>query len=853
MKQINRFSILLLAGLVFVFSCAKEQADSRKELASGNESEEVQAPAGKPVTISALLSDVVTKVSFDPSFDAVNDKKLESLSLCWESTDKLLVADHDNPGNAALFDLTGGEGTKKAVFSGTAPAGATSYDVSIVHGDVTYGSQTQADDGDASHLQLIASKQNISDLSTITFDELNSVLAITALMPEGVAGGIRYVDITAMEADGQTPANIFGTGNSLTIRLDDNTGDDDYLHLFAALPAGDTEIPAGTTLLMHFGAPETAHTVYTRFVTLGSGLTFTAGKLNTINVNASHSDKHAGLPTCDGTSADKAYLIGDKYQMKAMDGLMTAGSTTYFKMVDDVDMADVTDWEMLNNPSPYDRLIDFDGNNKTVSHLGGTMFYVFKGSMKNFTLDGSSVTSGSQKGVLAQYIQGTNNYLTNVDVCNVNTYEASSGNCGGMIGRINKGSNGNTTATFVDCDVTNVIVNSAGTAGGFIGSVEAKVVLDNCIRTGSTVSSTNSYVGGLIGKTTAEVTLTDCSVSKSVKTDTLSGVQYTAGLVGYFTEGSITNCHSDLNVTGTGHYAGGLVAYMADGSITHSYATGNVSSAGRYRIGGLIGWAVKGTVSQCYATGNVSGAQYMGGLIGTVSNADKETLTVSECCYTTGTISPTGNLNGGLIGSKEGAGALSIENCYVSGNVIGNGPQRFGGILANHYAGTSTLENCYFSGVLRTNACIGGIVGWVEADGLSVTRCMPFPSELHATQNVADTDRYCSGLVIGYANKIKSPKMIVDMCYRSPAIADNFQDYVGVREINVVENHAFIKDTPATIPQRHDLPYGYYHHGRRTNSTTLSALVQRSDIGGAWSSTIWDFSEDYPRLKWMLP
>ena len=689
MKQINRMSILLLAGLVFVFSCAKEQADNRKELASGSESEEVSAPAGKTVTVSAILSDVVTKVSFDPTFDAGNDKKLESLALCWESTDKLLVADHANPDNSALFDLTGGEGTKKAVFTGTAPAGATSYDVSVVHGTLTYASQTQADDGDASHLQLIASKKNISDLSTITFDELNSVLAITALMPEGVAGGIRYVDITAMEADGQTPANIFGTGNSLTIRLGDNTGDDDYLHLFAVLPAGDTEIPAGTTLLMHFGAPETAHEVYTRFVTLGSGLTFTAGKLNTINVNASQSDKHAGLPTCDGTTADKAYLIGDKYQMDSMNVLAPVAATTCFKMIDDVNMKGMAAIDFNRNVSEYSKKVDFNGNNKTISKLNKDMFYVFKGSIYDLTLDSCVVSS---RGILAEYIQGTGNTITNVNVTN-GTVICTSEKTGGLVGIVNNGSSNVTAVTISGCHImnTNVTVsNNKGNAGGLIGFVDAKVEVDNCTvsKTGTgtyTVKGASSNTGGLIGNMGSENNTT--AINSSISNCTVSGI----------------------NVTGVG-VVGGVVGF-ANTLVTISgskYSGGTVSASQRY-CGGFMGSTANqaSIISDCrvesaIVKSSLTNDTRLGGFVGQLQTNVKVkgcSVGTSETKVTVSTHQPdTGKvLNaGGFVGVNYGTITKNGDvrcKAYVevtSKNKIGQ-PLNLGGFVGFH---RGTIEYC---------------------------------------------------------------------------------------------------------------------------------------------------------------
>lgn len=586
-----------------------------------------------------------------------------------------------------------------------------------------------------------------------------------------------------------------------------------------------------------------------RTKTVESNMTLQSGKVNVIDLKVRDKDFPEEQRYAGGTGVDgDPWLVATPAHMLHMAEDLTSGETKYFKLIEDIDM-DGIEWTLMNDSGSYDKFIDLDGNNKTISHLGGTLFYVFKGSVKDLVLDSPSVTAGNQKGTFAQYIQGTDNHITNVDVRNVSEFAASTGNCGGLVGRINGGSEGAVTATFKDCDLTDITVNSSGKAGGFIGSVEAKVVIENCTCTGGKVSNTSNYAGGLIGYATAEVSIKDCAVS-----GTVSGVQYAAGLVGYLTSGSITNTHSSVNVSSTGHYAGGLIAYMVNGTIGQSYSTGNITATAKcYRIGGIVGFAENGSLNQCYATGSYSGtqSQYMGGMIGTVSTGSSQAVTISECAYTTGTIAPSGNYAGGLVGTKEGDGSLTISNCYASGNPKKSGPQRFGGILAGHLKGSSTLENCYFSGELAANACIGGIVGWVETDGLSVVRCMPFPAELHATQNVSTADRYCSGLVIGYARKDQSAKVVVNHCYRTADIASHFQDYVGVAATNVVEDHDFIT-VAAQIPQRHGLQYGYYHHGKETDSATLSALVQRNDIGGAWSSSIWDFSQDYPRLKWML-
>jgi len=742
MKQINRFSILLLAGLVFVFSCAKEQADSRKESASGNESEEVQAPAGKPVTISALLADAMTKVSFDPTFDAGNDKKLESLSLCWESTDKLLVADHADPENSALFDLTDGEGSKKAVFSGTAPAGATSYDVSIVHGDITYGSQTQADDGDASHLQLIASKKNISDLSTITFDELNSVLAITALMPEGVAGGIRYVDITAMEADGQTPVNIFGTGNSLTIRLDDNTGDDDYLHLFAALPAGDTEIPSGTTLLMHFGAPETAHEVYTRFVTLGSGLTFTAGKLNTINVNASNSASYANASATSIGSPSNPYLIGDGYQLQALDAELAAassGTTVYAKLIDDIDLSVYANWSPIDASTSY---IFLEGNNKTIDSLKvsyasagsgnkayGGLFCILYGTVQNLTISNADVKGDGKKcaGILTGYIcsgSGLSAGCTIDQVTIANSKLNGNGKvCGALAGCIGQHASNAFVVSITNVTVSGTTVTTTNDCGGLIAlsqgdnSSNRTLSISHCDIINSTVSSegTGIRVGGLLGLVScANSTISDIHV-KGTDVSGLSKAKAVGGIVGLVSGAAdFDRCTYEKN---------GETTATVTGPTKHNNETKDASNdsddtlAGGAYVGGIAGEVssaasfddchVKNATVTITTPGSNTGYwKDLGGAFGYVHHADA-TIGAATACSVENTNVAGSHFAGGFVSFLEGG---TISGCTVTGLTL-SGRNYTGGFVGQLKSGTIRNSSSAGNTVTAVNATVAGFVG----------------------------------------------------------------------------------------------------------------------------------------------
>ena len=212
-------------------------------------------------------------------------------------------------------------------------------------------------------------------------------------------------------------------------------------------------------------------------------------------------------------------------------------------------------------------------------------------------------------------------------------------------------------------------------------------------------------------------------------------------------------------------------------------------------------------------------------------------------CWFTGNVSAGNRHVGGIVGGNVGSkGSLTVSNCYVTGNMQGS---YGGGILGLHQPNdseTTSLENCYVTGSVKGTFGAGGIVGNSTKDGLSVLRCMPFNSEIKALATDA-AQHYSSGAVIAYA---KDVKVVVSYCYRISDMPNRFSDCPG-NNANVIEQHAFIT-SPATIPQRKGLTYGYYHHGRKT-AMTLCDLVHSGAIGEDWSSEIWDWTGDIPTLK----
>ena len=697
-KNVFVFIVLALAA-----ACVKEAG---QDVIDNNA--EQAGSVGTPITISATLPEEgLTKVAFNPTTEGGKPTKM---ALTWQSSDKLRIFNHEDRNKFDDFTLESGAGTPNATFTGTPTqiVGATSFDVEIVGEVDDYSSQVQAEDGSTSHLKYIAGKKNIADYTgTIVFDEFSSILAITAKMPENVAESIKSVDLTASN-------DIFNGGKTLTITLT-NEGDkdsDNILHFYATLPQGTQTIDAGTTIIARFNAPGTLHTVYTRYIE-NLGGSFDADKLNTININATESGTHAGLTSCDGTTAEKAYLIGDKYQMLAVAAELEPGDTRYFKMIDNVDMGGAT-WTPLN-PSPFTKAVNFDGNGKKISNLNASLFNDLNGTIVNLTIENAVVNGGSNPaGILANTIKTAASMVDNVDINNSSV--TATAYVGALICNITAA---NSSITNVDITNTNV----TGTlAGGIIGFPQVVTSISSCNFVGNgtdtepatkgVITANNQYAGGIIAATTANmaVTISDCTVMAA---KIVSSYNKVGGAIGHLRsassiEGSTVGSVMKpvfIEIPSIGTIVGGFIGLCEGGTVENCKAITEISATTNY-IGGFIGNLNGGSVTGCKSYGTVTGLGYIGGFAGQISAATALSGNESYC-----NVTATGTYIGGFVGRL--VGSVSCSNCkYLNSRVwtnIGNSNESFVGGFAGYIgskseAFTGTISNC-----LVSNATIDSI------------------------------------------------------------------------------------------------------------------------------------------------
>ena len=730
MKKIFNISFGALAILFLTIAC-------NKDIASVTNPEDV-IPAGATVTIRATLSDALTRVSFTPT---ITSGKATAISLAWAQGDKVRVFDHADRSKYDDFTLAAESvGETVGVFSGspTHLTGATSYDVEVINvindNEVTdddpeangdfYKYQTQPADGDPGDLKYFAKAKDINDYTDVQFSEISGILAISVKLPAGVAADIKSVELLASEY-------IFPGEKELTITLT-NTGDagnDDILNLFATLDTQGASVEQPVSFLAHFNAPETAHTVYTRYFEI----LFPAlhpNSLNIININASESDQHAGKTTDDG-SQEHPYLIGDKYQLKAMAGLMVNGQTTFFKLIDDIDM-DGEQWTRLN-PDPFTAAVYLDGNYKTISNLDDSLFQDFNGTARDLTISDASVSSsGELIGIFACTIKTAASTLNNVDIKN-SSITSSNNHTGGLVSEIDAPNTTLTGCDVVDTDVT------GSRASGMLYFANALVTITECSYSGGTVTGSGQYIGGLIGSlANFNSVISNCRVEDATINSTRTDDPRAGGLVGQSqVKVTIKGCTvgtpekkvtvntanpAEGKVLNSGGFIGVNYGKITKNGDVHSKAYVIVKSANTkgqpLHLGGFVGFH-RGTIeySDAIVDMNDLQGQHIGGFSGYITHSS----TIGDHCTVQGAVKGN-NYTGGFVGYVDNnQGAPSVTNCEVLSGTTVNGQSSVGGFVGYITDVTSFSSNSSAATVFSRGSNAGGFVGWI-ADG-TVSDC----------------------------------------------------------------------------------------------------------------------------------
>lgn len=805
MRRFLDMFALASAVALSVISCAKESEDH------------VNDGTKNKITITASLPDeLVTKVKFEAGASVIKPS--------WEQTDVIrIISETGKSETYSIKEING----KTATFEGNELAGTSftaiypgNYETAEALGKRSYTGQVQTGNGSTAHLQLNAMADGLSDISNISFADagakLNGAVKLYVKLPENVTSP-KGVSLSAA-------SDIFSTDNagsakSSSLGLSLENVDISADHIFTAyLMSSWTEavIDAGTELTLTLKAEGV---LITKSFTVEKSVNLAGGHLNTIQLNAENWNTIEG----SGTESDP-YKLSTTRNLLAMKAALVKGQMTYFKLMNDIDMSSIENWDPLNPDEPYDLGIVFDGGGHFLKNLKSkekhysSFFGVLYGKCHNVKFVDAEIVSASNSGagIIGGYIGtgGKPAIVSGVEASGTVTNAGKGQSVGGLGGNARE-------ATIENCTVNVTVSNPMGdgtnrtATGGVVGkTIDSAVKIKNCIVRGVveiTKGINNTYTGGIVGwQSAAGAEITGCEVYSTVK----SAGERVGGIVGHYQGGTLSGCKFYGEVNAASRLAGGIAGITSSASI----------------------------IENCLSSGKIVCKNIVGGIVGMNEN----TLTI-RCCESSSTIEI--NVNGvdgvgGVLGLASNGKTVIVEDCIFSGNMNVPTGQRVGGIVGDLGTGSS-VRRCYVSGSITGWAGVGGIVG--RAGGLvwdangnrydnTIESCIAWFDTITATRG--DENGGSSGIIVGYTGT----KNALKNCWRKPT-ATLTAKYCS----EVYDQEDADATTPLVInavPSKYT--YIYPYHGKAAEaSATATSLAQ--SLG--WSADVWNLSGPELKLK----
>lgn len=846
-RYIDMFALVSLA-LLSVISCAKESDD------------QVNDGTKNKITITASLPDeLVTKVKFEAGESVIKPS--------WEQTDVIrIISETGKSETYSIKEING----KTATFEGNELEGSNftaiypgNYETAEALGQRSYTGQVQTGNGSTSHLQLNAMATGLSDISNISFAgegvKLNGAVKLYVKLPEYVAN--------PKEVSLSSDSDIFftdnaGTAKSSSLGLSLENVDISVDHIFTAyLMSSWTEatIEAGTELTLTVKAEGVS---IKKSFTVKKSVNLAGGQLNIIQLNAEN--WNTALEGA-GTESDP-YKLSTTRDLLAMKPALVHGQMTYFKLMNDIDMSSIENWDPLNPDGPYDLGIVFDGGGHSLKNLKSkgkhysSFFGVLYGKCYNVKFVDAEIEAigdNSGSGIIGGYIgtAGKPGYVSDVTVSGSVTNNAAGQPVGGLCGTAREAEIENCKTSGLTV-INNVKSESVGglcgiMRGATVRGCEADVKVVNNFGDGTPAGRTAA--GGVAGRTNTEddKTLIDainiisgCVVRGTVEITKGTSNTYTGGIVGYEVKvgAQITDCVVYATVKSAGERVGGIVGHYQGGTLSGCKFYGEVNAATQF-AGGIAGITSSSSVIEnCLSSGKIVCRSNVGGIVGKNENS----LTI-KCCVSSSEIAiNVGSESGvgGILGCAINGKAVNVEDCIFSGRVNVPTGQRVGGIVGDLGTGSS-VRRCYVSGNITGWAGVGGIVG--RAGGLvwnangngynnTIESCIAWFDTITATRG--DENGGSSGIIVGYTGT----KNTLKNCWRKPT-ATLTAKYCS----EVYDQGDADATTPLVVaPVPSMYTYIYPYHGKATDaSATASSLAQ--SLG--WSTDIWDFSGSEPKLK----
>lgn len=806
MRRFLDMFALASAVALSVISCAKE---SDNHVNDGQKNR---------ITITASLPDeLVTKVKFEAGESVIKPS--------WEQTDVIrIISETGKSETYSIKEING----KTATFEGNELEGTSftaiypgNYETAEALGNRSYTSQVQMGNGSTAHLQLNAMAAGLSDISNISFADagakLNGAVKLYVKLPEYVT---RPKEVSLSAASDVFFTDNAGTAKSSSLGLSLENVDISVDHIFTAyLMSSWTEatIEAGTKLTLTLKAEGVS---IKKSFSIEKSVNLAGGQLNTIQLNAEN--WNTALEGA-GTESDP-YRLSSTRDLLAMKPALVKGQMTYFKMMNDIDMSSIENWDPLNPKDPYDLGIVFDGgghslkNLKSKGQVYSSFFGVLYGKCYNVKFVDAEIVSASNSGagIIGGYIGtgGKPAIVSGVEASGIVTNAGKGQSVGGLGGNARE-------ATIENCTVNVTVSNPMGdgvnrtATGGVVGKTMGSAVkIKNCVVRGIveiTKGVNNTYTGGIVGwQVDAGSEITGCEVYATVK----SAGERVGGIVGHYQGGTLSGCKFYGEVNAASRLAGGIAGITSSASIIE-----NCLSSGKIvcknNVGGIVGMNENPLTIRCCESSstieiNVNGVDGVGGVLGLASNG--KTVIVEDCIFSGNMNVPTGQRVGGIVGDL-GTGS-SVRRCYVSGNItgwagVGGIVGRAGGLVwnANGNGYDNTIESC---------------IAWF--DNITATR--------------GDENGGSSGIIVGYTGT----KNTLKNCWRklTATLTAKYCSELYDQEDADATTPLVINAVPSMYT------YIYPYHGKAAE-TTASASSLAQSLG--WSTDVWDLSGSEPKLK----
>jgi len=800
--------IIALASAIALsaISCAKEGED------------QVNDGTKNKITITASLPDeLVTKVKFEAGESVIKPS--------WEQTDVIrIISDNGKSETYSIKEING----KTATFEGNELDGTSftaiypgNYETAEALGNRSYTSQVQIGNGSTAHLQLNAMAAGLSDISNISFADagakLNGAVKLYVKLPEYVT---RPKEVSLSAASDVFFTDNAGTAKSSSLGLSLENVDISVDHIFTAYLMSswtETTIEAGTKLTLTVKAEGVS---IKKSFTVEKSVNLAGGHLNIIQLNAENWNT---VLEGAGTESDP-YRLSTTRDLLAMKPVLVKGQMTYFKLMNDIDMSSIKNWDPLNPDEPYDLGIVFDGGGHSLKNLTSkekhysSFFGVLYGKCYNVKFVDAEIVSASNSGagIIGGYIGtgGKPAIVSEVEASGIITCNGKGQSVGGLGGNARE-------ATIENCTVNVTVSNPMGdgsnrtATGGVVGkTIDSAVKIKNCIVRGVveiTKGINNTYTGGIVGwQSAAGAEITGCEVYATVK----SAGERVGGIVGHYQGGTLSGCKFYGEVNAASRLAGGIAGITSSASI----------------------------IENCLSSGKIICKNIVGGIVGMNEN----TLTI-RCCESSSTIEI--NVNGvdgvgGVLGLASNGKTVIVEDCIFSGNMNVPTGQRVGGIVGD--LGTdSSVRRCYVSGNITGWAGVGGIVG--RAGGLvwnangngydnTIESCIAWFDNITATRG--DENGGSSGIIVGYTGT----KNTLKNCWRksTATLTAKYCSELYDQEDADATTPLVINAVPSMYT------YIYPYHGKAAE-TTASASSLAQSLG--WSTDVWDLSGSEPKLK----